>query len=1035
MNSKFKRSNVLFIIILLLLRICEGNSLIVKNFFNEINILINQTINKAILNSTYSQYVEQIIIDGNIQNYIDYKIQNLDNKINNITIKWKTQLTSCYAMFKNLNNIINVDLSKFDSSNVLTMYHMFFGCGSLISINLNNFETRKATNMNGMFDLCSSLISLDLSNFITSSVKDISGMFYGCSSLIVLDLSSFDTSEVTKMTHVFNGCKSLISVNLNSFDTSKTYTLYHFFEGCSSLISLNLYNFTTSSITDTLEIEDMFYLLNSNLKYCIKDNYNYLFKSLLNGFIKNCNDICFTDPNHKLIKEKYICIDECKNDNTYRYEFNKICYINCPEGTHISSKNNYVCELELICENYYNYEHTECLNEIPEGYFLNDTDRRTIDKCDIKCKNCCLESNNDGLCISCNIDELYYPKISDNSEQNTFVECCNQKPDGYFFDSNNRVYRQCFPTCKECNEYGNTNDNKCLECYSNFSFFDGNCYQTCKYYHYFNESNNYQCTLNESCPKEFNKLIESKKRCVDNCSNDDKYKYEYNNICYEYEMNILTTNVNIDENNDNNILTTNFNIDENNDNNILTTNFNIDENNDNNILTTNFDIDENNDNNILTTNFNIDENNDYNINTDNNIDNNIYDTETNYFESTDSINFTQKEKSNNFDNKFNVISLFNKYVINYNSSKEKDYIIDSIKEELRLNNEIKDIITNVIEIDGNDLVIYFDDAIYQLTSTFNQNNNIYSNFSIIILNECENILKFHYNISLNDSLLIFKIDKFGKDYLISIVEYEVYNIKTKEKLNLSLCENINISILYPVNIDKNNYFKYDSSSKYYNDICNVYTTENNTDICTKDRQREYDEEKLPLCEVNCNLNGYDSHNKRVECKCLIKIKFLSFSEIIIDKDKFLRNFIDIKNIINLYIMKCYNVLFTKKGIIKNIGSYAILSIIFSFLISIFIFFTKGYKLLFKNIDKFKYQKKKISTKKKKINNLKIKNKNNPPKILKRNKKKCSKTTLIKTKNKFINNSSILRIKKHNTNINNFMVTDSKHNKKHPEKII
>ena len=39
------------------------------------------------------------------------------------------------------------------------------------------------------------------------------------------------------------------------------------------------------------------------------------------------------DEYNKLIKEKNKCIDECNKDNIYKYEYNNICYINCPNNT------------------------------------------------------------------------------------------------------------------------------------------------------------------------------------------------------------------------------------------------------------------------------------------------------------------------------------------------------------------------------------------------------------------------------------------------------------------------------------------------------------------------------------------------------------------------------------------------------------------------------------------------------------------------------------------------------------------------------
>ena len=49
--------------------------------------------------------------------------------------------------------------------------------------------------MDLMFYRCLNLTSLDLSNFDTSNIIDMDGMFAHCSSLVSLDLSNFNTSN------------------------------------------------------------------------------------------------------------------------------------------------------------------------------------------------------------------------------------------------------------------------------------------------------------------------------------------------------------------------------------------------------------------------------------------------------------------------------------------------------------------------------------------------------------------------------------------------------------------------------------------------------------------------------------------------------------------------------------------------------------------------------------------------------------------------------------------------------------------------
>ena len=127
-----------------------------------------------------------------------------------------------------IKNILDLDLSNFDTSNVTFMWDMFSGMSRLTTLNLSNFDTSKVTDMGNMFqDL--KLTSLDLSNFDTSQVTDMQYMFYGMSNLTALNLSNFDTSKVTNMKYMFYSMSRLNTLNLSNFDTSKvTYMSYMF---------------------------------------------------------------------------------------------------------------------------------------------------------------------------------------------------------------------------------------------------------------------------------------------------------------------------------------------------------------------------------------------------------------------------------------------------------------------------------------------------------------------------------------------------------------------------------------------------------------------------------------------------------------------------------------------------------------------------------------------------------------------------------------------------------------------------------------
>ena len=128
-----------------------------------------------------------------------------------------------------IKNILEVDLSNFDTSKVTNMQYMFAGMHNVTTLNLSNFDTSKVTNMQYMFAGMRNLTALNLSNFNTSQVTNMHSMFGAMSSLTTLDLSSFDTSKVMDMNHMFWGMSGLTTLNLSNFDTSKVTDMGYIF--------------------------------------------------------------------------------------------------------------------------------------------------------------------------------------------------------------------------------------------------------------------------------------------------------------------------------------------------------------------------------------------------------------------------------------------------------------------------------------------------------------------------------------------------------------------------------------------------------------------------------------------------------------------------------------------------------------------------------------------------------------------------------------------------------------------------------------
>ena len=279
-----------------------------------------------------------------------------------------------------------------------------------------------------------------------------------------------------------------------------------------------------------------------------------------------------------------------------------------------------------------------------------------------------------------------------------------------------------------------------------------------------------------------------------------------------------------------------------------------------------------------------------------------------------------------------------------------------------------------------------------LTSTKNQKKYENENITSINLGQCEILLKSFYNIT-DDKLYIKKMEV-KQDYMkIPKIEYAIYsklNGTNLVQLNLSICENSNsrISLLIPLEITED-LDKLNSRSDYFNSICYPSTSEDGTDIPLNDRQKEYKEQNKTICQDGCYLSNYDYATKKVNCSCQAKESPLSFADMKINTTELYKNFVDIKNIININILICFNNLFSKDGIIYNVGSFIIIAIIIFHIICIFIFYFKQFKVLKKKIKDISFAIKNFKDKnylKKEKKKKKGKNKVNITKYQKGNKK-------------------------------------------------
>jgi surface protein len=161
-----------------------------------------------------------------------------------------SKTTDMFSMFQDCSNLTKLDLSSFDVSSVTNIGYMFAGCSSLESIKgLSDWKTGKIENMNGLFHGCKNLVELNLSTWDVSNVTGAISMFCNCEKLTsVGDISKWKIGKVDDMTVMFSGCSSLTSLDLSSWDTSSLTDVGAMFEDCANLVSVDLSGWKTGGI-------------------------------------------------------------------------------------------------------------------------------------------------------------------------------------------------------------------------------------------------------------------------------------------------------------------------------------------------------------------------------------------------------------------------------------------------------------------------------------------------------------------------------------------------------------------------------------------------------------------------------------------------------------------------------------------------------------------------------------------------------------------------------------------------------------------
>ena len=708
-------------------------------------------------------------------------------------------------------------------------------------------------------------------------------------------------------------------------------------------------------------------------KGCINKNDNYYEdKSNLEyqkfGVIEKCYERCKTcigisnNTNEQkcsscidtyyLRYETNNCMSTCddNHDNYFVKEGNKC--INCKKESN-KMKNNK--KFKYIGDNTMCLDETTAKQKYGNFYYIDEA-TGTIESCHPNCLTCLSKSSDydNMLCLSCDNSKGYY--MFENTSN-----CYNYAPQYYFFDKLNKRFSQCYSTCRTCNEKGDENNHKCLECKDGlYNYKEGEkCLANCNNTDYpqnFITNDNFRVCLSFKCnyKDSYRNLVQLhfsslENKCVIDCNSNEYYFGELP-ICIESCSSIGNYKNFIEENY--------------------------------------FDS------------------------------KSFYDE---YYTFNDEIFYSNFNGEcypyckNNINDDKRIICTENFGQFIYNSL---NYNLNDLLKIIKTNKII------VIQ-DYNLVIPNIYQLYHFNSSNINNNNvfvNSENDISDINLEDC--LSNFNgTNIKSNQSLIFYKNDQISNQYLTNNVYYKLL-IDNGTTLNLEqICQNKRNIIYSPISQDfykeidiikKVNQSQsinlFNPKEKIFNDFCEPFFYDN-MDINMNLRIKYFYYKDNHICQENCYFNGIKFSNNKAECVC--PYNYILMEEYnnkkIIESNKILNNQnLNAHN--NIRLLKCSKMFYKYPS---NFGFFVFLIFLIASLLSIIFFYLKEY-----NPFKIRNELKKLYELKKNIKEERVLIEEERPKNEKKEKKeKKSKFKLIigflkrDNNNQELNNKHKIRNKK------------------------
>ena len=291
----------------------------------------------------------------------------------------------------------------------------------------------------------------------------------------------------------------------------------------------------------------------------------------------------------------------------------------------------------------------------------------------------------------------------------------------------------------------------------------------------------------------------------------------------------------------------------------------------------------------------------------------------------------------------------------------------------------------------------------------NTNDEVEDNVTQVDFSNCEKILREKNNLSDSYNLSILQINTKSSDerVLTDTVQYKIYDEDGNE-MDLSVCNNVKIKINYVINdndiLDMTKLSKFKDmdvdiiniEDDFFNDICYSYSNSSDDMILTDRIKDIY--QNVSVCDNGCEYDSIDVNSSTVSCNCDVQENVTDDTESRSYTTSITSAFLDA----NFGVVKCYNLVFSPKNKIKNIGFWIMTILLVAQVPFLILYILKGLMPVLEFVQETMYRNGYLSNKNELYDFMKTNNKENKEKIDGQNNEKSNNIEQIQIQTENLN---------------------------------